>query len=151
MSEPMPTNSKAKKILAIIGVILALVLLASPFIPLYRIHLGSGEYVYANVINYYSYWSETKAIGFIVICSISAAIGGLAAFMYLRCLLAKPQADDKEDKFFVFGCAIFALASVLYGAITLSVQAYAAMFMGIAFGILGIAGLVLHYKVLSDI
>jgi len=149
--EPMPQNSRIKKILAILGVVLCAFMLAVPFIPLYGIFISGQGTIYANFINYYDIVPTNKSIAFIIISSISCLACGLAGVFFARCFFAKPQVGDKEDKFFVFGCAIFALACVLYGAICLSVTAYFGMLIGVVLGLTGVAGIILHYKVLSDI
>lgn len=147
----MPKTSLAKKILAAIALVLSLALLASPFIPFYRVNLGEAQSVFANVITYLNYTQTPKAIAFVIIVSLSASVSAVAAVMYARCLLAKPLYEDKEDKFFVFGSAFFALSGGLYGAICFSANAYAPMFFGLGVAVIGVILLVLHFKVLSDI
>ena len=153
MSEPMARNSLAKKVLALIGIVFSLFMVVTPFIPFYSAPTGVEEkpFVYVNLLHYYDYVKTGKAIAFIVIGSLSALICVFAAIMLLRCVLAAPQTDDKEDKFFVFGFAIFALSTAMYGAICFSSSAFLAMFIGLGLALLGIIAIIVHFKVLSDI
>lgn len=146
----MAKTSLAKKILAGIGGMFALFFLISPLIPFFTAKTEQGYY-YCNMINYYGYLPETKSILYIVVICASALVGGFAILFFVRCLLAKPMTDDKEDKNFVFGYTFLTLCSALLGAICFSMGSYIPTFIAVGVAILGVLAIVLHFKVLSDI
>ena len=120
-------------------------------LPIFHINVAEGKYVYNKTIVDFLLSRESR---FIISGSVVLAMAGFVLLMGImftfRSLLAYKKANDKEDKYFVFGSIMYMIANVALALYCLTNHFY----IGMAIGLLGTVGgfglIYLHYTRFTD-
>lgn len=127
------------------------------FCPWYSIRLleadGStiSSIVYGTIIQGFYVEHDPKNIARIIIYSIDLALAIVSA-IYLIISFRQPydSTDDKEDKYYVYGMFFFIATCALKGMGDFGFNYTIMMLISLFFALLGILGVVIHYKKVTE-
>ena len=134
--------------------IATLVFMASTFIPSYQYLVGEGD----SLVGYHAFpfvafqhQKENLIIPCFVFFFGYLALLLLAGIFYVVSYSTKEDAaGDKEDKFFVFGSFIGAIASAFFALMCIGISSFIPMLLGLFYAIAYIVAIVIHHKYLTD-
>lgn len=142
-----------RKKLTLIFVLLELLFVASLFAPLYQVRVETGDvasgYLTFPWLAFNTLQGGIKIAGYVffVIC-VAAVLFGI--YLFIRSYRDKTGEGDKEDRHFVFGCFVCAIAYAFFGLMGLGTNAFIPMAMAIVYSIASVILILIHHRFLAE-
>ena len=142
-----------KKRFAIITMIATGIFILTLFLPLYQINVTSGDTAYGYMSwPWVAFLAKEGSLVWGCFVFLGVYVAGLLGtiILHLKSYLADPLDGDKEDKYFVFGSFLGAIASAIYALVAVSITSVIPMIFALVYSILFVVSILIHHKYLAE-